>query len=263
LSLSGQSVLAQQIDEDLVNYAYATTLGTGVYRVGDSTVMVYRMPFSYQLRDVDDESSGLKLLLPVTIGFHDYKVRDILDNEYPEELASIAFVPGLEYHVPLRHNWRLKPYGTLGIGNDTLSDVVTFIYTAGVKSRYVFPQWKNFTFILGNELLYAGYNPRHDERRAYALLSTGLDVERPLGFTMGGRVADMGAYFIYSVYFHDLKFFSRQEDPYRIEQEYEVGFTFGTVHPVEIWVFEFERVGIGYRWGHNYYAVHLVSAFPF
>ena len=179
LSLSERVVLAQEIDNDPVNYAYATTLGTGLYRVGDSTVMMYRLPFSYQIREVDDESSGLQLLLPLTIGFHDYQVRDILDNVYPEKLASIAFVPGIEYHVLLRHNWHLKPYGTFGIGNDTLSDVITFIYTAGVKSRYVFPPWKRFTFMLGNELLYAGYNPRHDERQAYGRFSTGLDGNTP------------------------------------------------------------------------------------
>ena len=47
----------------LINYAYATWLGTGYYTVGNREVFIFRIPLtSYTLRESTEEQIGYKLL---------------------------------------------------------------------------------------------------------------------------------------------------------------------------------------------------------
>jgi hypothetical protein len=48
------SALAQADGENFLNYAYAIWLGTGYYRVGEQTVWILRLPFSYTLREANE-----------------------------------------------------------------------------------------------------------------------------------------------------------------------------------------------------------------
>lgn len=63
----------QAEDEGLVdavpNYMFSVVLGSGFYRVEDATLTTVRIPFSKTLRELNAEQDGIKLLLPVTVGY--------------------------------------------------------------------------------------------------------------------------------------------------------------------------------------------------
>lgn len=81
ISLAGNSEATSPEDllSSQVNYAYANYLGTGFYSAADRTVQVYHLPFRYTLREANTEKSGLRLRLPVTIGFLDFELPDAID----------------------------------------------------------------------------------------------------------------------------------------------------------------------------------------
>ena len=109
--------MAQEIEteekEDLANYAFAAHLGTGIYRASGRTVQIYSLPISYTLRPVEDNNWGVKLKFPVTVGFFDFKARDIIDSGPPDDVATISVLPGVEFQFPVRDNWFLMPFGDL------------------------------------------------------------------------------------------------------------------------------------------------------
>ena len=257
------TTLAQETDDDVLHYAYSVVLGTGVYRVGDRTVTIINLPFSYEMRSLDDHPLGIRFLFPLSFGFHDFDFSDVTDTGLPERVGTLTFVPGMELQIPVCPSWTLKPYGQVGLGKDFSSGEVTFIYIAGVKSRLVLPRWRDLTFTLGNELYYAGYTPEGERHNAMGSFATGMDIVRPLGFTIKGRQAIMGFYFIYRIYFNELQFIQPDGELFSIEQDFDIAIRFGTKKPISFWVFDFESVGLGYRFGDDIKAVYLVSTFPF
>lgn len=264
--VGANGVLAQEIEteekEDLANYAFAAHLGTGIYRASGRTVQVYSLPMSYTLRPVEDNNWGVKLKFPVTVGFFDFKARDIIDSGPPDDVATITVLPGVEFQFPLRDNWFLMPFGDLGGAKDYLGGELAYIYSAGIKSRVVFP-WKDFEFSLGNRFLYAGYTATgadfSDDFRSF---ETGLDVKRPLGFNIRGRQADLSVYFVNYLY-SNLAFLRFRDDSFEVHVQYELGFTLGTTTTSRFWVFEIPRIGLGYRFGDGLQIIRLVLGMPF
>jgi hypothetical protein len=57
--LNAGSALAVDEPEDIVNYAYSSWIGSGFYKINDRTVYLLRAPFSYTLREADEEKWGL------------------------------------------------------------------------------------------------------------------------------------------------------------------------------------------------------------
>ncbi len=57
-------VISEVDQEELVNYAFATWIGSGVYRAGDRRMAVVRVPLRYTLRAQEETKPGIKLLLP-------------------------------------------------------------------------------------------------------------------------------------------------------------------------------------------------------
>jgi hypothetical protein len=69
--------------EDLINYSFATWIGSGVYQVGDRRMAILRVPLRYTLRPPEKTKPGLKLLLPITLGYYDFKNSALYDNNNP------------------------------------------------------------------------------------------------------------------------------------------------------------------------------------
>ncbi len=105
-----------QEQKELVNWYYAATFGTGVYTTGDRTVAVLQLPLSFTLRESEEDRWGLRIKLPVSVGFYDYRFDDILNEGLPQGLNTMSFVPGLELEKQITARWRLKPYVSAGAG---------------------------------------------------------------------------------------------------------------------------------------------------
>ena len=78
--------------KELPHVAYGAIFGTGIYNINDRTVTLFRIPFSYQIRDLTEDDFGIKLRLPVTISLSDFDFDDILGVER-DDASSIGFVP--------------------------------------------------------------------------------------------------------------------------------------------------------------------------
>ncbi len=258
------SLQAQDTDDDenLVNYAYASVFGTGFYRAGDQTVTVLRLPFSYSLREADDEYWGVRLLLPVTAGFHDFDTGSALEGQTADDVATLSFVPGLGLEIPLSRRWLLKPYANLGLGAELDSDEYSYIYVGGVSSRYRLPS-ERYALTLGNGLFYAGYTPDNGESDGFASLATGLDVVYPLRFELGSAQAGIGTYFIYHLYLDDPKFAVSQDQSTTLDDEYEIGLAVVPDSSFRLLGIRLQRLGLAYRFGNELDAVRLVTDFPF
>lgn len=254
---------AAQSDEDLVNYPYTLGAGFDAFHVEGRSVQLYRLPFSYRLRSLEKADPwGLKLSLPISFGFHDFKFTDVFGNEVTKKLETVSVVPGVEFEIPLRGNWVLKPFGELGTGKDLAGGELAFIYSAGLKSLGVWPR-KGYTLSLGSGLDYSGSTTYDGElSQGFTTLEVGLDVLRPLGFSIKGREVDASVYLIARRFF-DLEFAQLEGDPVDVKDLYEIGVTFGTEPRFTLWKLKMPRIGVAYRFSADLTSWRINFGFPF
>ena len=69
--------------EDIANWAFATWIGTGVYRLEDRELKVFRVPIAFGVPGNEARKFKVKVLLPVTLGVEDFEF-DIDDPQIPE-----------------------------------------------------------------------------------------------------------------------------------------------------------------------------------
>ena len=249
-------------EEDLINYAYVSDFGLGGFDVEERQVRAFQIPFSYQLRPMLEDKWGIKLLFPVTLATAEADSIDVDGIELPFDSKVTAVNPGVELQIPLRPKWALKPFGKIGIGRDVSEGRGALIGSLGLKSRYLIP-WKKFQFAFGAGVFYNAYKPKDEDREDYASIGVGWDTIYPLWFKLGGRKTNIGGYFAYYYYFDDLEFQRLQRNSIKIDDQFEIGITFGTYEPIRIVWWNLKRVGIAYRFGDGLKAIRLISSFPF
>ena len=80
---------------------------------------------------------------------------------------------------------------------------------------------------------------------------------------MGQRRVDFSLYVIGRHYFRELVFDQVLLDPLVIQQEGEVGITFGSTPLPRIWRFNVPRLLIGYRFAENFQGIRIKFGLPF
>lgn len=259
-----QTKPVQERSGDVINYAYAATFGSGVYAVAGRSVQIYKVPFSHRLRRLGEHRWGATLQFPVTLGFYDFKARDVLDSGLPEDVETITFVPGVEFQVPLGRDWSLEPFAHAGVGKDFSGGGWTYIYSAGVRSYYRLPwRWRRTETTLGNDLYYVGHTIHGARSGGLFAVETGLDLRWPLRWTIRGRRTDASLYVANYLYLNDVEFARQKAEPLVIDSEYEVGVTFGREKPWRLGFVRIPRVGLSYRFGDDLSAVRLTLGYPF
>jgi len=123
-------------EQAVLNFGFATQLGSGIYSLSGRTLQVYRLPVGYSLPAPEDARARLRFTLPVTIGFLDFEARDVIDTGLPQRLDTYSVVPGLELDYAVTESWHLEPFGEAGIARDTSTDVDQRVYSLGLRSRY-------------------------------------------------------------------------------------------------------------------------------
>jgi len=254
-----QSLLSRD-EQNVVNFAFATQLGSGIYSVSGRTLQIYRLPFSHTIRPADEGAFGIELTLPVTLGFFDFELQDIDDGDIPRSVDSLSFVPGLKFVIELQPDWTLEPRVEAGIARAGDANAHANVYAIGVASLYEF-DGQGFDWLLRNDLTLAGVELRGTSGSdRMARLQTVLTASRPFGRESG---AD---YLLYAL------------NEYYVDQpggpvdsavqggrsmQYEVGITFGWRETRRIWNIPLPRVGIGYRFGSNLDVLRIVVGAPF
>lgn len=247
-------------EEGPVNRAFATHLGTGIYTAAGRAVQVYTLPFSHRFLPIEEHEWGLKVKFPVTLGFYDFELKDIIDSGLANDVTTMSILPGLEFEYAIRDNWSLMPFSDFGVGYNFSTNRITYIYSAGIKSLVVFPR-KDFQCRFGNKFLYAGYTtPEASVSDSFRSFETGLDLRHPLWFTVRGHPMNWSIYFVNYLY-ANLEFVHLLSDDFTIDVQNEFGVTVGTSS--KFWWSGNPRLGLGYRLGPEFYAIRIVFGMPF
>lgn len=254
------------VDDELdatLNFAYATILGTGAYKVGERSVYVLNFPFSMTLREANEAQWGLKLELPFTVGIHDFDLRGVVEDHTLDRLETLGFTPGLEVSIPLDDRWTLKPFGQIGYTVDLREDHDAYVYVGGIKSLSVYPL-ESFTISVGASVTVAGQTEVSSSKSSgFGVAALGLDFRRALGVELYGYQLDGSLYVIANKYFNQLEFLSVGDEEFSIDKTLEVGVTVGTERPVKILGVNWQRVGMGFVYGDEIEAISFNLGFPF
>jgi len=264
---SASAALAQDADlGETVNYAFATQIGSGIYRSNGRTLQVYRITATVPLLRPDPgvRAFGLTLRLPTTLGFFGFRAEDLLQFDLPSTIGSLALVPELLAEIPVSENWWLGPFAGLGLGKDFQGGSLDVIYALGLRSQAVFPR-DRFDLRLANRLVYSGYTSEDlDFIDDFGLFETGFEARRPIGVQLHGSTMNIGLFAANYLYFFSPKLLRLSREPIEMRTEWELGFTLGTVTPWKILGLTLPRLGLSYRFGSGHDAIRFVfgNGFP-
>ncbi len=255
----------QDLDpSELINYPYDLDSGLGSFSVSGRSVHVYRIPFSYTLRGLAAHPWGLKLTLPVSLGFHDLKAVLEGDEGVRKSLRTLTFVPGVEFQLPTGRGWLLKPFAEVGFGKEfAAGGEWVLIYATGTRALLKWPRGR-FIWSFGAGVQWNGMSGI-DRKFAddYGRVEAGVDFRFPLNVRLAEFSLDSSVYLLGRRFVSDLVFERIGRQPIEIENQYEVGITFGTEPPMRLWGVKLPRIGLSHRFGGDLIAYRINFGFPF
>jgi hypothetical protein len=250
-------------DQDLINWYYAATYGTGIYSAGDRTVGVLKIPLSRTLRESGDDQWGLRLILPITFGLYDFSFDSVVDDGLPTRVNTLSFVPGLEFEKRVVPRWLLKPYVTAGAGWELDGDESAVIYDAGLRSRYRMGNHNEAELSLVNRLSLAGYYPSGGHHEPLGMFAIGVDLEVPFGGALFGRSFNLSILPVYYYYFRRLHFAEFDEPDNKIREEVELALSVLTKKPFSVFGMKVDRVGVAVRTSADVQGFRIFTTLPF
>ncbi len=249
-------------EQAVVNFGFATQLGSGIYSLSGRTLQVYRLPFGYALPHADDARLRVRLTLPFTVGFVDFKPIDVIDSGLPQNLDSYSFVPGVELDYAVTGRWGLQPFAGAGIAQDSNTDVDQRVYSLGLRTRYDVGRdafdWQAYGEVVRVVVEQASLDRTDDFTR----LRGGLTARRPFDADGPGRRADFLVYGFVE-HFTDAPAGPAGETRDGSGLQYEAGFTLGTTETWHLWRIPLPRVGFGYRFGDGVTVYRIVFGSPY
>ena len=250
-------------EQSVINFGFATQLGSGIYTVSGRTLQVYRLPFGYTLPAADESRLRVRLTLPVTIGLADFKPLDVIDNGLPENLDTLSFVPGLEFQIRVRDDWQLVPYVEAGVAQDRSSELEQRVYALGLRSRNELIRGAT-VWSFAEEIMHVVVDQETPGGRDDCTrLRLGTTARTPLGSASRSRRADILAYGMIELYTDTPAGPAEGDEDEGGGLQIEVGVTFGTTDGLRIGRIPLPRVGIGYRAGAGLSVFRVVLGAPF
>jgi hypothetical protein len=247
------------------NFVFAHRLGSGIYALSGRTLQIYRLPLEWRLRDPTPTRPGLTLTLPVTLGFFDFRVQDVIETGLPTSLSTVSVVPGLRWQYRLDDFWQVEPFVEAGVARDNANDLRAAVATAGARA-----EWRGETR-WGDGRYVAAASYAHADARGlpaddFALFSHSVQLARPLEPRLRGRR-------LQALPYASLRWFAdppatplNAGDPGSrgvARLQGEVGVTFGTVAPLRLGRVTLPPVGVGYRFGEDLSVFRIVIGQPF
>jgi hypothetical protein len=250
-------------EQAVINFGFATQLGSGIYSVSGRTLQVYRLPFGYTFPADDEARVRTRLTLPLTLGFVDFKPRDVTDNGLPERIDSLSIVPGVAVDVRMRENWTLEPFVEAGVARDRSSELDQRVFAIGLRSRHRLQSgatdWEAY-----QELVHAAVRQRELKRTDdFTRLRIGGTARRPFQPSRADRRPDYLAYAMVDI-FSDVPTTpadARSRDDGLVQ--FEFGLTLGMTEQLHLWRIPLPRIGIGYRFGEDLSVYRLVFGSPY
>jgi hypothetical protein len=243
------------------SYVFATELGSGVYDVGGRTLLVYRLPLGYDLREPTEDAPGLRLTLPIALGFFNYSPIDLVHTQLPAHVGALSFVPGVRLDFKMDENWRIEPYARAGasFASDAFDG---WLYGLGTSNIYEWQAGAVHARML-NDILFAGviYRSPADANDNLVRVRNGLELRRVTGLSIGQHKIELSVYG-FADYFPDAP-----RPPVAGTRtsrlQLEPGFLISADPQWRIRGFELPRLGIGYRFAGDLSGWHLDISTPF
>jgi hypothetical protein len=248
-------------DRRFASYTFAAELGSGIYQVSDRTIQVYRLPFQRELHPVTADTPGVRLMLPVSIGFFDFEPQDVLETRIPTRIDTLSFLPGLELEYIRSERWRIFPYAKLGGSFASSTDVDAVLYGLGARSEYRW-KWYEWDSFLHTVLALAGADFRGNlPSDSFTRLRNGVEVRRGTGQHLRARELEIGLYSVADVYFDSPEGpgSGLSTEPVQLE----AGFMLGVRPMYQLGRFTLPRIGLGYQEAGDLSAVRIVIGDPF
>jgi len=272
-----------------VNYVYASQLGIGSYDIGGLSVDVFTLPLALTLPldstfglapPVDNaEDWRIRFKLAPSCGSFYFKAKDADFGKIKIRQHTAALTPGVELIAPVNHMWSLKPFADVGAGKivassgDGSGDENAFItYTTGLRSLVEVPAG-DYSFALGNGVIFAGNEEFGEGGDAYWAIETGVQVRRTLGFSLAnlgvddpdvaGVTPEAGLYFIHYYFPKSLEFSRFRDDPLEVSNQFEFGLTLGSATPWELLWIANPKIGVSYIFGDDLDVLRINFGFPF
>lgn len=251
------SAFAQQSSDGIINYSYASWIGTGYYRIEDRTIWILRSPItSYTLREAEGKKWGIELLFPITLGYDQIESAN-------EDIGSISFVPGVSFAYKVIENWQLKPYGQIGVGTDFNRGDTNLIWGYGIKSLASF-SLNTSVIELGNSLRFADHSDSgKGGDNGFSMWEIGLNYRTPVGFNLFERQNSMSFYTIYKGFMNELEFVNVLDENTSINRLITFGVVLGVESPIKILGIPFSGGGITYTYGDGFSGIGFTTGFPF
>lgn len=249
--------------QELINWYYAATFGTGIYTSGDRSVSVLQVPFSHALKTVAEDGTGLRFKVSTTLGFYDYNVDSVFNGNIPDRISTLSVLPGVEWEIPLNRRWTIRPYVDAGFGQELAGSESAWIYDFGVKSRFLIGRDNGVEFALVNSLTAAGYRPRGGSTQPFGYLATGLDITIPTERRLFGRDVDIGFTPVYYYYFGHLSFAEFNNPENRLGEEFQLALSIVSRKAWSLKLFDVDRVGLAIRSSGDVSGVSLFTSLPF
>ena len=243
-----------------LNYVFATDLGSGVYDLDGRTLQIYRFTYEKELREVDEDTLGVRFVMPLTFGFFDFTTLDVLSEGIPTRVDSFSLVPGFELDYLLPDDWHLVPFARGGVSVAS-SSVDGWLYGIGIRLERE-GDWHGWDSLVRTELNYSGVGYRHNlPPDEFLRLRQGADVTRGIGWKIRGREVEFGMYSIIDVILDPPTAPVGNRSSQSIQAEF--GFTFGTRPRFKIWRWDAPRLGFGYRLAGELSTWHFLIGAPF
>lgn len=226
-----KTVLSAQEDSSvgLTNFAFSSYLGTGFYTSSGQNVFVIQLPFEHIIKEKTDTEAGWTLNLPVTIGLINFNHLEAESLPKFDDVTTITFLPGIQYHYPVTADWTVIPFADYGFARDLNNTTNVLVVGAGIQSYANF-QVKGNKLTLGNRFLYAKERSKTaDNNSDYSLIETGLSYQITSDYSVNGNPIYANLYYINFYYPDNLVFFDRTENPIRVGIENEFGITFSNL----------------------------------
>lgn len=244
-----------------INHGYAVFVGTGWYELDDRRIFVFRIPAAWQLRELKQGQMGIKLLMPVAIGIHNFDTLDVADFDI-DDVGTISFVPGVELQFKPGPRWEVKPFGQAGAGWEDDGDV-DLIYGLGTRTNYTIPSG-DAAYVFGVEYLLAGDDDEFGPDTNIHRLALGFEYKHPVKWSLFGRQTSMHYRIIGYNYIGGLEVRTFPESQnYEIDAELRLGFAVSINPGLKIIGIPFSHLGLGFRYSEHSRAIAFETKFPF
>lgn len=252
-------VNAADVEDDPANYAFSNYIGNGIYSAANQDVTVFNMPFEYTPKQYSETPYTIRL--PVSLGFYNFDFGDLGSGDLPDNMATVAFVPGIEWNLSINEQLRFIPYIDIGWGKNSTTGNAVIIYSSGLSSIYQYGENQQHLWV--NRIFYAGYKGlSSDIKDGFASIESGVDWRVPWSFSLMGRPSFISTYALGQWYFNNLEFIQPEAQAVAVRSAVELGVTLGLEKPIDFSLFALDRIGIGYRYSNKVKVWRLTFNMP-